>query len=74
VEDVVVVQVNGLGRKVERICYPVPRSSLWYELQPAQAGKLKAIVVDFGEVETGFVLETGGSVASQSQQTSLLSL
>ena len=27
-------------------------------------GQAEAIVVDFGEVETGFVLETGGSVAS----------
>ena len=34
-------------------------------------GQAEAIVVDFGKVETGFVLEAGGSIASQSQQISL---
>ena len=33
-------------------------------------GQAEAIVVDFGEVETGFFREAGGSIASQSQHMS----
>lgn len=41
--------------------FVVPCHDHWHELQPG--GQAEAIAVDFGDVETGFVLEAGGSIA-----------
>ena len=49
--------------------FVVPCHDHWHELQPG--GQAKAIVVNFGEFETGFFREAGGSIASLSQQMSL---
>ena len=49
--------------------FAVPPNGHWHELQPG--GQAEAIVVYFGEVETGYLLGTGGSIASQSQGISL---
>jgi len=52
-----VVILSGLGRRMvymDRICFAVPCHVHWHELQPG--GQAEAIVVDFGEVETGSVL------------------
>ena len=66
--------MNGLGRRMvymERRWreFAVPCHGRWHELQPG--GQAEAIAVDFVDVETGFVLEAGGRIASQSQQMSL---
>ena len=42
----------------------IPCHDHWHELQ--RGGQAQAIVVNFGEGETGFVLGAGGSIASQS--------
>ena len=66
--------MNGLGRRrvyMDRRWreFAVPCHGHWYELQPG--GQAEAIVVDFGEVATGFVLvEAGARIASPSQQMS----
>jgi hypothetical protein len=62
-----VVKLNGLGRRrvyMDRRWreFVVPCHDHWHELQPG--GQAEAIVVDFGEVETGFFREAGGSIAS----------
>jgi hypothetical protein len=66
----VLVQVNGLGRRVvymyRREENLLSRAAVTTVARAATSpgGQAEAIVVDFGEVEPGFVLETGGSVAS----------